>query len=93
MGKNNQAAEDANAPQDTNKTVDESLESAPEPETHDDKAPSNLLSINSDTKTVPLVYAEQHSTDGLVKMDRGDAFIHSHPDVVGEHLKNGWKVS
>ena len=31
------------------------------------------------------------STEGLVKMMRGDKVIHAHPSAVKDHIKNGWK--
>jgi hypothetical protein len=50
---------------------------------------------DSTEETMPPVRVERKpealSTEGLVKMKRGDRIIHAHHTTLHDHKKNGWK--
>jgi hypothetical protein len=90
---NNQAAEEANAPQDTKQTVDESLQSAPElvplEEVKEEAQVLGQALIETDKAQMFI----DEALEGLVKMHKGDQTIHAHPTTIHDHEKNGWKVT
>jgi hypothetical protein len=55
-------------------------------ETQDDQ-PKETAMAKKDDESKPVAA----STEGLVKMVRGDKIIHAHPTTVHDHNKNGWK--